>query len=174
MEASAPVPNRPVSIIFNHLRRRTRHLIDGAGLIKMPIFWQDTLIAGSCAAILSGVPSTMYAWLTGGDVMHATRAAGAMLISAHSDDLHLFGAATIVHVSISLLWAALLSRFLPRRRTTLWAVAALTVVAVLDLRVVGRLFAEIFALPFWPQFADHLAFGAVLGAVLQWRRRRER
>jgi hypothetical protein len=53
-----------------------------------------------------------------------------------------------------------LSWLLTRTRTTLWAVAALAGIAVLDLRVIGRLFPEIYALAFWPQFADHLAFGA--------------
>lgn len=32
-------------------------------------FWQDALIAGSCAAILNSIPSTVYAWLTAGDAM---------------------------------------------------------------------------------------------------------
>jgi hypothetical protein len=32
--------------------------------------------------------------------------------------------------------------------------------------VIGRFFPEIRALAFWPQFADHLAFGAILGGVL--------
>lgn len=140
---------------------------------KRSRFWQDTLIAGSCAAILSGIPSTVYAWFTGGDVMQATRAAGAILIAPGSSGAYLFAAATVVHAAVSLLWATLLSWLLPRKRTTLWATAALAAIAVLDLRLIGRLFDEIYALPFWPQFADHLAFGAVLGAVLEWRRRGE-
>ena len=134
-------------------------------------FWRDTLIAGFCAAVLSGIPSTVYAWLVGDDLMQATRAAGAMLIPANSSDAWLFAAATVVHGSISLFWATVLSLVLPRERTTLWAIAALAIIAVLDLRGIGPLFPEVYALPYWPQFADHLAFGAVLGAVLQWRRR---
>lgn len=134
-------------------------------------FWRDTLFAGFCAAVFSGIPSTVYAWGVGDDVMRATRAAGAMLIPVNSSDARLFAAAAIVHASISLFWTTVLSILLPRRRTSLWAIAALAAIAVLDLRVIGPLFPEIYALPFWPQFADHLAFGAVLGAVLQWRRR---
>jgi hypothetical protein len=103
--------------------------------------------------------------------MEATRAAGAMLISSKASDAQLFFAAAVVHATVSLFWAAVLTWLLPRRRTTLWALAALAGIAVLDLRVIGRLFPEIYALPFWPQFADHLAFGAVLGAVLEWLRR---
>jgi len=99
-------------------------------------FWQDTRIAGSCAAILSVFPSTVHAWLTGGDMMQATRAAGAMLIPPESSDIYLFAAAAVVHATISLLWAALLTWLLPRKRTTLWAIAALAAIAVLDLRVI--------------------------------------
>lgn len=139
---------------------------------KRSYFWQDTLLAAACAAILSGIPSTVYAWLTGGDVMQATRAAGTMLISPTASNSYLFFAAAVVHAAVSLFWSVVLTRLLPRRRTTLWAVVALAGVAVLDLRVIGRFFAEIYALPFWPQFADHLAFGATLGAILEWRSRR--
>jgi hypothetical protein len=139
-----------------------------------PHFWADALVAGVCAALLSGIPSTLYAWITNGDVLGATRAAGAMLISPRSDDVSLFRAAAVVHAAISFFWAAVLTWLLPRRHTTLWAIAALALIAVLDLRVIGVLFPEIYALPFWPQFADHLAFGAVLGAVLEWRRRHRR
>lgn len=124
--------------------------------------------------MLSGIPSTLYAWITGGDVMEATRAAGAMLIPATSSGRELFIAAAFVHVGVSLFWTLVLVPLLPRRHTVIWAVVALACVAVLDLRVIGRLFPEIFALSFWPQFVDHIAFGAVLGGVLEYRRRRRR
>lgn len=138
------------------------------------LFLRDSLVAGSCAAVLSGIPSTGHAWLTGGDLMEATRAAGAMLIPPESSDASLFCAAALVHATVSLFWTMVLSWVLPHQRTTLWALAALAAIAVLDLRIIGRLFPEIYALPFWPQFADHLAFGAVLGAVLEWRHRGSR
>jgi hypothetical protein len=57
----------------------------------------------------------------------------------------------------------LLAPVLPHRHTTLWGIMALALIAIPDLRIIGRLVPEIFALPFWPQFADHIAFGAVLG-----------
>ena len=134
--------------------------------------WRDTVVAGTCAALLSGIPSTLYAWITGGDVMEATRAAGAMLIPPMSTDAELFIAATFVHVGVSLFWTLVLVPLLPQRHTLIWAIVALACIAVLDLRVIGLLFPEIFALSFWPQFADHIAFGAVLGSVLVYRRRR--
>lgn len=135
------------------------------------IGWADAVIAGGSAALLSGLPSTLYALMTGADAMEATRAAGAMLISAGSSDSALFAAAAVVHLSVSAFWTAVLVPVLPQRHTTFWAVVALAAVAVLDLQLIGRLFPEILALPFGPQFVDHLAFGAVLGGVLEYRRR---
>jgi hypothetical protein len=138
-------------------------------------FWKDVFIAGGCAAALSGIPSTVYAWWTGRDVLEATRAAGAMLIRADSSDPALFASAAVVHGSISLFWAVVLALLLPRRHLLLGSLAALAAIAFLDLRLIGPLFPEVYALPFWPQFADHLAFGAVFGVMLDWRiRRRER
>jgi hypothetical protein len=139
--------------------------------LKLTI-WKDSLIAALVAGILGGIPSTAFALLTGGDVLEATRAAGAMLISARAGTLELMSAAAVVHFTVSFFWAAILAHLLPRRRIMLWAVVAASAIAVLDLRIIGRLFPEIFALPFWPQFADHLAWGLTVGAVLDWRRSR--
>lgn len=135
-------------------------------------FWRDAFLAALIAGITGGIPSTALALLTGGDVLEPTRAAGAMLISAQSSTAALVTAAAVVHMSVSFFWAVVLARVLPRRRTILWATLAAIAIAFFDLRVVGRLFfPEIFALPFWPQFADHLAWGFTVGAVLAWRRR---
>jgi hypothetical protein len=111
----------------------------------------------------------VHAGWTGADLLEATRAAGAMLIEPQSSDLALFCAAAIVHATISLFWASVLTWFLPRTRTLVWALVAAAGIAILDLRVIGRLFPEVFALPFWPQFADHLAWGGAVGWVLSWR-----
>lgn len=136
--------------------------------------WRDVLVAGGLAALLSGIPSTLYAFITGGDVMEATRAAGAMLIPSASTDRHLLIAATFVHAAVSFFWTVILVPLLPQRHTVAWAIVALACIAVLDLHGIGRLFPEICALPFWPQFADHMAFGAILGSVLAYRRERRR
>ena len=70
-----------------------------------------------------------------------------------------------------LFWAWLVATVFSGLPSTLHALPA--AVALLDLRVIAPLlFAEVAALPFWPQFADHLAWGALLGGTLQWRRRR--
>jgi hypothetical protein len=137
-----------------------------------PTIWKDSLLAALVAGILGGIPSTAFALLTGADVLEATRAAGAMLISPQAGTPKLLAAAAVVHVTISFFWAAILAHLLPRRRTVLWAMLAAGAIALLDLRVIGRLFPEIFALPFWPQFADHLAWGLTVGTVLDRARRR--
>ena len=71
--------------------------------------------------------------------MEATRAAGAMLIASDSGDRSLFFAAALVHVTVSVFWAAILVAVLPRRHTTWWAIAALAGIAILDLLVIGRI-----------------------------------
>jgi len=136
--------------------------------------WADALLAGAAAAVLSGIPSTLLALWTGGDVLEATRAAGAMLIAPNSSDVALISAAALVHGLISFFWAAVLAWVLPRRHVFWSAVLAAAGIAVVDLRIIAPLFfPEVHALVFWPQFADHLAWGATVGAVLrsQFRRR---
>jgi hypothetical protein len=103
-------------------------------------------------------------------MMEATRAAGAMLIPMSSPTVALLVAAALVHSSVSFFWAAVLTWILPRKRVFLWAVVAAVGIAILDLRVIARLlFPAVYALDFWPQFADHLAWGAVVGTALHWR-----
>lgn len=47
---------------------------------KLPPFVEEVLWAWLAATVLSGIPSSVYAWLAGGDVTEATRAAGMMLV----------------------------------------------------------------------------------------------
>ena len=56
------------------------------------------------ATFLSGAPSTVYALLTGGDPLEATRAAGAMLMPRTSPLPALLAAAAVVHATVSLFW----------------------------------------------------------------------
>jgi hypothetical protein len=117
--------------------------------------------------LLSGIPSTLYALASGGDAMEATRAAGAMVGRPHS-----IVAAAAVHAAVSLFWCAVLWLALPTRHTTLWALAAAAAIAVLDLRIIAPLaFPEVAVLAFWPQFADHLAWGACVGVTFEYCRR---
>jgi hypothetical protein len=113
------------------------------------------LYAWLLATLLSGIPSTAYALLTGGDPMEATRAAGAMV--GRPDSIVVAGA---VHVAVSLFWSLVLWLTLPRRHMMRWALAASAAIALLDLLILAPLFIpQVAALAFWPQFADHLAWG---------------
>ena len=135
-------------------------------------YFGDVLVSGAAATLLSGLPSTLYALYRHEDVSEATRAAGAMLIPPGSSMLELLQAAVVVHVAVSFFWAALLVRFLPNRHVIAAAIAAAIAIGVLDLRVIAPLmFPEVARLAFWPQMADHVMWGASLGAALAWRRR---
>jgi hypothetical protein len=136
----------------------------------MPPLITDGIAAGGVAAVLSGIPSTAIAVARGEDPLEATAAAGSILVSDESGRLLRLAAAVPVHVALSLGWGVLLSALLPRRATIAWGAAAGLCIAALDLGVVGRRFARIRALPLGPQIADHVAFGAVVGAVLRRRR----
>ena len=127
----------------------------------------EAVRAGLIAAIVSGAPSTLHALATGRDPLEATFAAGSILLPGETRHGRLLAAAVPVHLLISLGWALVLAATLPRRRTTLWGAAAGLGIAALDLGVVGRRFERIHALSVLPQIADHVAYGAVVGAVLR-------
>ena len=133
---------------------------------------RDVVYAYLVATVFSGAPSTLHALLTGADPLEATRAAGAMLAPSASSTAMLVAAAAIVHPVVSLFWTVVFAMLLPLRNVTAWAVIGSAAVALLDLRVIAPVFfPAVAALPFWPQFADHLAWGALLGGTLQVRRR---
>jgi len=138
--------------------------------VKLRFAPRDLLVAWLVATVFSGVPSTAVALLTGADPLEATRAAGRMLLPHATGTPMLFAAAAIVHPAVSLFWTGVFARFLPRRHVALWATLGAAAVALLDLRVIAPLlFPSVAALAFWPQFADHLAWGVLLGGTLQAR-----
>ena len=144
-------------------------------LSRKQVYFRDLLAAGTAATLVSGIPSTVYAWLSGGDPLEATRAAGAMLIPAVSPLTQLLVAAAIVHVAISFFWAAILVAVLPRTHILVSATAAAALIGFVDLRLIAPLlFPEVAALAFVPQMADHLMWGASLGWVLARRSRIEK
>lgn len=132
--------------------------------MKTPV--RDLAAAVAVAGVVSGVPSTLHALLTGRSVLASTRAAGTLL-----------GRPTVVrglaaHTAISVWWGVVLSRVLPRGRRTEAGIAAGAAIAALDLGLVARRVPAIRALPQPAQWADHLVFGAVIGAVLDFRDQR--
>jgi|SRR5687767_1890685 len=143
--------------------------------MRVSFAWGDLFYGWLAATALSGLPSTLYALWTGGDVLEATRAAGAMLLAGEMALPKLLLAAAVVHSAVSLFWALVLVLMLPRDNVMLWAIAASIGIAVLDLLIIAPpFFPEVAALTFWPQLADHLMWGAALGLTLQIRGKKGR
>jgi len=119
--------------------------------------------AGVVAATCSGLPSTVHAVLTGRDALAATRAAGTLLPGRQPNAL----AGLAVHLAVSASWTAVLATIDHRHRLGVrGGAAAGALIAALDLEVLGRDYPAIRALPRWPQWLDHVAFGAIVGALL--------
>ncbi|HET6733031.1 hypothetical protein [Mycobacterium sp.] len=121
--------------------------------------------AGAVAAVVSGIPSTLYALLTGDDVLAATRAAGTLLPGQRGRPG--VAAGLIAHIVVSAAWTAVLAAVSRRHRLGAGggAVAGLAI-AALDLGIAARAYPAVRALPRGPQILDHLVFGAVTGALL--------
>ncbi|MGI9096932.1 MAG: hypothetical protein ACR2H2_00270 [Solirubrobacteraceae bacterium] len=132
----------------------------------------DVLIAGAVAAVVSGAPSTLHSQLAGRDPLEASLAAGTLLLAHERRPARLLAAAAVAHIALSLGWAAVLARVLPRHRTAATAAAAGLAIAALDLGLVGRRFPRIRALPLLPQVLDHVAYAMTVAAVLERRRSR--
>ena len=132
----------------------------------------DAVIAAVIASAASGAPSTAWALARGRDVTEGARAAGSLLLPRARGPIVLVLAAVPVHLSLSLGWAAVLAKLLPREREPLWGAAAGLAIAALDLGLVGRRLPAIRSLEQPPQWADHVAFGVTVGLVLRARRLR--
>jgi hypothetical protein len=118
----------------------------------------------------SGAPSTAVALARREDVLEGARAAGSLLLPRETRTAPLLAAAVPVHVALSVGWALVLARVLPRGRELPAGALAGLVIAALDLGVVGRRLPRIRALPQPRQWADHVAYGLSVGAVLARRR----
>jgi hypothetical protein len=134
--------------------------------------------AGIVAAVFSGAPSTVWALAGHTDPLEPSLAAGSMLLPGSADRARLLVAAAGAHVALSLGWAQVLAR-VPRRPDrsvaagACWGAAGGLAIATVDLGLAhanrwSRLRA-IRALPVLPQLADHVAFGALVGAFLAHR-----
>lgn len=114
------------------------------------------------ASALSGVPSTVHALSTGGDVLRSTRAAASLLGGTGVIR------GVVAHLGVSAFWTVVLAA-VDRR----WPLGARTgavagaVIAVVDLELVGRRFPVVRELHRAAQWADHVAFGALVGAALR-------
>ena len=93
-----------------------------------------------------------------------------MLLPHETTTWKLLAAAAVVHPLVSLFWALMLWRILPRRATLQWALLAAVLIGLLDLKVIApAFFPAVAALEFWPQMADHLMWGALFGLTVQRR-----
>ena len=126
----------------------------------------EGLRAAIPAAILSGLPSTVYALATKRDPVEATAAAGSILLPAEQRRSRLLLAAVPVHLGLSLAWAIALAALLPRRHPVVEGAAAGLAIAAVDLGYVGRRFPRIRNLEPLPQIADHIAFGLLVSRSL--------
>jgi hypothetical protein len=131
----------------------------------------DALAAGLAGAVLAGGPSTAVTLWRREDLLEGGRAAGSILLGPRAPGPLLLAAAVPVHLALSLGWAAVLARLAPPGREVPACVAGGLGIAALDLLVIGRRLPRIRALPQGRQWADHVAFGATVGAVLARRRR---
>ncbi len=123
------------------------------------------LRAAAWAAALSGIPSTAHALATGRDPFEAARAAGTILLPRETRPQRLLAAAVPVHLGVSFASTLVLDRA-GIRGARRGAVAGLAI-AALDLGLAGRRVPRIRELPVGPQLADHAAFGAIAGRLLQ-------
>jgi len=120
--------------------------------------------------VVSGAPSTVWALAAGDDPLEATLAAGSLLLPGETRRGRLVAAAVPVHLALSLGWAVALAHTLPRRRTVAAGALAGIGIAAVDLGLIGRRFPSLRALPLFPQVADHIVYGAVVGYVVSRRR----
>ena len=137
----------------------TQGIVDGRRL-------REGLRAGAVAALVSGIPSTVYSVARRRDPLEATIAAGSMLLRHEKRRVYLVAAAIPVHLALSAFWGVVLAQYLPRNRPLAFGSISGLGIGVLDLLVVRRRFRRIRALPTAPQLADHVAFGATVAFLL--------
>jgi hypothetical protein len=132
---------------------------------------REAVHAGLVAAVVSGAPSTTIALARGDDVLEGARAAGTLLLPHETRTLPLLAAAVPVHLALSVGWAVVLERAIPRDRELIGGLIGGLAIAALDLGVIGRRLPRIRTLPQGRQWADHAAYGLTVAIVLARRRR---
>lgn len=116
------------------------------------------------AGVVSGLPSTVHALVSGRSPLAAARAAGALLGRPG------IGRGLLAHAAISVGWTTVLRVALPPRSGALGGAIAGIGIGLLDLAIADRRYPAVAALPRLPQLADHALFGALVGLVLHSRR----
>jgi hypothetical protein len=117
------------------------------------------------------VPSTAWTLARREPLLESAYAAGSLLAPDDAPRAVLIAAAIPAHLALSLGWAAVLAWLVPPGREPAGCALGGLAIAALDLGVIApRCFPRVRALPQGRQWADHLAFGLVVGAVLRSRR----
>ena len=143
-----------------------------ASATPLTVALADALHAGAAGAVLSAVPSTTVTLLRRESLLDGAIAARSIVLRDEERRLPLLAAAVPVHLALSYGWAVPMAALLPRRATVPAAVAAALGIAALDLGLIARALPRIRALPQGRQWADHVAYGLVVGAVVRRRRLR--
>jgi hypothetical protein len=118
--------------------------------------------AGAVAWALSGAPSTLLAAIRGDDLLGASIAAGTLVPGRR--DRPGFVAGIAAHTAVTAVWTPIVAKATVRsRHPALAGALAGAAIAALDLGVIGRRYPAIVALDQPPQWADRLAFGAIVG-----------
>jgi hypothetical protein len=141
--------------------------------VRSRVEFRQGLLAGAVAGVAAGTPSTLHAAVTRRPVTASTRAIAGLLGLDRAPAPVQLVAGAAVHAGLSIGWATVAARALPRRHPVLAGTVAGVAVGVVDLGIGRRRVPAIRALPYWPQLVDHALFGAVTGAVLA-RLRRQR
>lgn len=129
--------------------------------------------AAVIGGIGSGLPSTIHAVATGSDVLEPTMAAGTILRPGPWRDTRQLAVGVLTHALLTTAWAGALTAVLHRRRRPVVLGGLLgAAIAALDLSIAQRRFPRIAALATLPQVADHVMFGALVGAVVARRESR--
>ena len=125
---------------------------------------RNVVKATAAGGALSGAPSTLLALARRDDVLGPSIAAGTLVPGRRDRPGLLAGLAA--HTAVSAVWAPLVAKAVGHRRHPVLAgaVAGLAI-AALDLGIIAKRYPAVAALPQGPQWADHVAFGAVVGWV---------
>lgn len=127
---------------------------------------RDIAIAATGAGVLSGLPSTALSLITRRNVLDSTRAAGTLLPGRRDRPGLVAGAAA--HGVLSGFWTTVIATIDAHRplRPVQGAMIG-GLIAALDLGVIGRRYPAVRVLPQPSQWLDHLAFGALVVAILR-------
>ena len=125
---------------------------------------RNVVKATVAAWAVSGAPSTVLALVRHDDVLGPSIAAGTLVPGRRDRPGLLAGLAA--HTAVTAAWAPLVATVAARRRhPAVVGIAAGLAIAALDLGVIAQRYPAVAALPQGPQWADHIAFGAVVGWV---------